>query len=83
MARDLERLAAPAMIVHGQEDRIVPAALARWVARRSESIALAILDDCGHLPHLEIPGRFLDAIWPHLVAAGDPCAPRCRGLVDG
>ena len=70
MAHDLERLSAPTLILHGADDRIVPVALARAVARGRHSVALTVLDDCGHLPHLEAPGRFLEAVWPHILAAG-------------
>lgn len=82
MARDLERLAAPTIIVHGEEDRIVPAVLARSVARGSRTLALSVLADCGHLPHLEVPGRFLDAAPPQLLGAGDACIARNRGTCE-
>jgi pimeloyl-ACP methyl ester carboxylesterase len=32
---------------------------------------LAVITDCGHLPHLEVPERFLEVVSPHLLAAGD------------
>jgi pimeloyl-ACP methyl ester carboxylesterase len=60
-ARDIGRVRCPTRIVHGEEDRLVPLALAEAALRRRPDWELKILRRCGHMPHLELPEAFIAA----------------------
>ncbi|MEZ6188180.1 MAG: alpha/beta hydrolase [Planctomycetota bacterium] len=53
--RHLEQIAAPAELIHGASDMLVPLSLARAAARRLQRARLTVLDGVGHLPWLEAP----------------------------
>jgi pimeloyl-ACP methyl ester carboxylesterase len=59
---ELPRLQMPTLIIWGAQDAVVPAAQARTALDRLRHGQLAIVPSCGHLPHLERPGHFLDAL---------------------
>jgi len=52
----------PTLVVHGVLDRLVPVAAARDAARRHPHLTLEILDDTGHAPQMETPGKVVDAV---------------------
>lgn len=58
----LPRIEAPAWIVHGEEDQLVPARIGRELAERLRRTEASILSGVGHAPHLERPASVLDAI---------------------
>jgi pimeloyl-ACP methyl ester carboxylesterase len=64
----LSRIGVPALIVHGEEDRVVPVANAHVIAGRLPHGRLHLLEGTGHLYTTEAPeadaevGRFLDAV---------------------
>lgn len=63
--RALEMVAdiqAPALIVHGNSDRLVPVEVARHLAEQRPDWQLEVLDDVGHVPQLEAPDRFLEVV---------------------
>ena len=64
----LSRLAMPTLVVWGREDRIFPACQARAAAARLPHGRLAIIPDCGHLPHVERPALFADHLGRFLAA---------------
>jgi pimeloyl-ACP methyl ester carboxylesterase len=51
----LPRLRTPALVVWGREDRIVPLECAERYQRAIPGARLAVIERCGHLPHLERP----------------------------
>jgi pimeloyl-ACP methyl ester carboxylesterase len=53
----LEALAPPALFVWGDSDRLVPAAFARHVAEALPEARQLILEECGHVPQVELPAR--------------------------
>ena len=53
-----DRLAAPTLIVHGEEDRLVPAAFSLAIGRRF-GWHVEVLPDAGHVPMMEVPADFL------------------------
>jgi pimeloyl-ACP methyl ester carboxylesterase len=55
----LSRLRMPTHIVWGARDRVFPESQARDAAARLKDGSLAVIPDCGHLPHVECPGRFV------------------------
>ena len=62
MRDDLEAVHAPTLLVHGTQDRLVPVAFARAVAAHRPDWQLEVYDDCGHVPMLEHPRRFVDTV---------------------
>jgi pimeloyl-ACP methyl ester carboxylesterase len=52
------RLAAPTLLVHGEEDRIVPVAFSLALGRRF-GWHVEVLPDAGHVPMMEVPADFL------------------------
>jgi pimeloyl-ACP methyl ester carboxylesterase len=68
MRADEARVTAPTLIVHGDNDQLVPLAAARALAARRPDFALEVIDNCGHVPQLEVPDQFLAAAMPWLAA---------------
>jgi pimeloyl-ACP methyl ester carboxylesterase len=68
MRADEARVTAPTLVVHGDNDRLVPLAAARALVARRPQFALEVIDDCGHVPQLEVPDQFLAAAMPWLAA---------------
>lgn len=66
----LRRLALPALVLWGAHDAIFPA----WQAHAARALLprghLAILPDCGHLPHVERPDETAAALGAFLGEAG-------------
>jgi pimeloyl-ACP methyl ester carboxylesterase len=54
----LGRLRVPTLIVWGREDRIVPLECAQMYRGAIAGARLAVIDRCGHFPHLERPDEF-------------------------
>lgn len=60
----LERLgevAVPVLVVTGDDDRIVPAEQSVRLAQELPDANLLVIPECGHIPHEECPGPFLQA----------------------
>jgi pimeloyl-ACP methyl ester carboxylesterase len=55
---ELSEIAAPALIVHGRDDMLVPVADSVWLAEQLRGAQLEIFEDTGHLVMLERPVRF-------------------------
>jgi pimeloyl-ACP methyl ester carboxylesterase len=66
ISADLRRVGVPTMLVHGEHDRVVRLEVARALARRHPEVRLTVVDDCGHVPHLECPERFVSLVAAHL-----------------
>ena len=54
----LPTLAMPALVIWGGCDYVLPASQAQAAVDRLPHGRLALLADCGHLPHVECPDRF-------------------------
>jgi pimeloyl-ACP methyl ester carboxylesterase len=61
-AQRLPEIAMPAWVIHGAQDRLVPARAGRQLAEHLPNARLEILEDVGHCPHLERPESVLGAI---------------------
>ncbi len=61
-ARHLSRIEAPAWVVHGEQDQLVPVRIGRELAARLPQSQASILSGVGHAPHIERPASVLDAI---------------------
>ena len=59
---ELPRLTMPTLVVWGARDRVVPARQARSAVTRLPRGQLALIPDCGHVPQVEHPGRFVFAL---------------------
>lgn len=55
---DVERIDVPALVVHGELDRVVPVANGRLLAARLPRAELVVLPDQAHAPMLERPQDF-------------------------
>ena len=58
----LTLLEIPTLVVWGAGDRVFPESQARVAAARLQEGSLAVVPDCGHMPHVECPDRFLAAL---------------------
>jgi pimeloyl-ACP methyl ester carboxylesterase len=64
--RRLSGIRAPALLIHGASDRLVPVANAWQAAREHANWDLVVLPDTGHVPQVERPDRFLATVGPWL-----------------
>ncbi len=58
----------PSLVITGDDDRIVPTEQSIRLGREIPQAELVVIPDCGHLPHEECPGPFLDAVQSFLTA---------------
>lgn len=63
---DVERIRVPALVIHGEDDRIVPVGHGRELARRLPNNRYVELPGQGHLPYLEDPDGFVSLVREHL-----------------
>ncbi len=55
----LPSLKMPTLVAWGARDRVFPESQAREAVARLPEGSLALIPDCGHMPHVECPERFL------------------------
>jgi 4,5:9,10-diseco-3-hydroxy-5,9,17-trioxoandrosta-1(10),2-diene-4-oate hydrolase len=58
----LPSLKIPTLVVWGERDRVLPCSQAKRAVARLQEGSLALIPDCGHMPHVECPDRFLGAL---------------------
>jgi pimeloyl-ACP methyl ester carboxylesterase len=58
----------PTLVVWGARDRVFPESQAREALAHLQKGTLAVLPDCGHLPHIECPDRFVASVGDFLDA---------------
>ncbi|HLW18143.1 MAG TPA: alpha/beta hydrolase [Actinomycetota bacterium] len=75
----VDSITAPALILQGARDRLVPVEAARALARRRPDWELEIYDDAGHAPQLEIPERFVASVQRWLKENGKAAAIAATG----
>jgi pimeloyl-ACP methyl ester carboxylesterase len=63
---DLAGFDIPALVIHGQDDQLIPVSEAQATAAALPDAELVILADAGHLPNLEQPDAFDDAVRGYL-----------------
>lgn len=56
------RVKAPTLLVQGDRDRLVPVASVRRLVAQNPSWDLRVLPGVGHVPMLEVPDLFVDAV---------------------
>lgn len=76
--RQVARVKAPTLVIHGSLDRLIPVAAARELARRRPDWQLTVIQGAGHVPMLETPGLFMDALraWSAYRIAPEPAPAR-------
>ena len=62
---ELQRIQIPTDLIWGRHDRMVPLRVAEF-ASSTHGWPLHVIDGAGHVPHIEQPGAFLDALRPAL-----------------
>jgi pimeloyl-ACP methyl ester carboxylesterase len=62
MVDRLSLLDISTLVVWGTRDRVFPESQAREATARLQEGSLVLLPDCGHLPHIECPDRFLASV---------------------
>ena len=70
-SRVLDAIGCPVLVIHGTGDRLVPPAFARSAIERHPKWRYRFLPGVGHVPQLEAPERWLEAVdeWLPLVGA--------------
>jgi pimeloyl-ACP methyl ester carboxylesterase len=58
----LPSLTTPTLVMWGARDRVFPESQAREASVRLQEGSLALISDCGHMPHVERPERFMAAL---------------------
>jgi len=58
----LSELKISTLVIWGARDRVFPESQAIEAATHLQDVSLALLPDCGHMPHVECPDRFMDAL---------------------
>lgn len=58
----LAKIAVPTLIIHGEADQLIPIAEAEAMYRAIEEAEMVVIEDAGHLPNLEQPDVFNDAV---------------------
>lgn len=58
----LGEVSVPALVITGEDDRIVPAKNSERLAAELPAAELVVIPDCGHVPHEERPAEFLEAV---------------------
>lgn len=54
----LDEIEVPSLLIWGRQDRLTPPEIARDFQSRLGSASLEFIDECGHAPMIEQPGRF-------------------------
>jgi pimeloyl-ACP methyl ester carboxylesterase len=58
----LDRVEAPVGVIWGTHDRVVPISALERIREIREDIAVEILEDAAHVPQLEHPAEYVDAL---------------------
>lgn len=70
LAERLAEVRRPALVITGDDDRIVPTAQSIRLAGELPGAALTVIPACGHVPHEECPEPFLAAVKPFIAQFG-------------
>ena len=58
----LPSLKVPTLVVWGERDRVFPQSQEREAVTHLPEGSLSLIPECGHMPHVECPDRFLGAL---------------------
>lgn len=62
LERRLQELTMPALVITGEDDRVVPTEQSIRLAGELPNAELVVIPDCGHVPQEECPTAFLEAV---------------------
>jgi pimeloyl-ACP methyl ester carboxylesterase len=71
---DPGRVRAPTLLIWGDEDRMIPLAHGRRLARAVAGARLEVVPASGHMPFIERPEEFLRVLRPFLARPAEPLA---------
>lgn len=77
----LRRISCPVLLLHGDQDRLVPIGAARAVAKANPGWRFAVAHGVGHVPQLEAPDWTVGQILDWLDSAGRSAALAAAGAV--
>lgn len=60
--KSVREVTVPTLAVHGSHDRLVPVELVERLRALRPDWTYEVVDDAGHLPHLELPDRFAEVV---------------------
>ena len=72
MQGTLARIQAPTLVVVGSEDRLLPRFHSEYLRRAIHQASLTVIAGSGHIPHLEVPERFLRVVREFLASVDRP-----------
>ncbi|MGD8475225.1 MAG: alpha/beta hydrolase [Anaerolineae bacterium] len=67
LAERVPEISLPVLVITGDDDRIVPTEQSVRLADSLPDAQLSVLPACGHLPHEECPGEFMQAVGDFLL----------------
>jgi pimeloyl-ACP methyl ester carboxylesterase len=67
--QDLGKINAPALIIWGAEDALIPLEVGRKINSLVKGSKLVIIEKCGHVPQEEMPERVVDEIEKFIAAS--------------
>jgi pimeloyl-[acyl-carrier protein] methyl ester esterase len=69
LRKDMQGIAQPALVVHGQDDVIVPVAAGEWITEALPHAESHLFDTCGHAPFLMQSNQFNEILesWCHKI----------------
>ncbi|HNK62894.1 MAG TPA: alpha/beta hydrolase [Anaerolineales bacterium] len=62
LAEHISEVDLPALVITGDDDRIVPTEQSLRLAEELPNAQLAVIPQCGHVPHEECPAAFMQAV---------------------
>jgi pimeloyl-ACP methyl ester carboxylesterase len=62
LAERVSEFNLPILVITGDDDRIVPTEQSLRLAEELPNAELAVIPQCGHLPHEECPNEFMQAV---------------------
>lgn len=71
----LHLVKAPTLLIHGAQDRIIPARYAHLACKLIHNVRCWIADECGHCPHIEKAAQFNQKVAAFLRAERPDAAP--------
>ena len=60
--RLVRTIAAPALVMHGAKDRLVPVGAPREAVEHHDNWEFVVFPDLGHIPQMEAPSRWLETV---------------------
>ena len=62
MPREFANISVPTLLISGEKDRIIPAAMGKEAAKLSDQLSYVEISDTGHFPMLEDPSSYLRTV---------------------